>query len=178
MTGLSMESRYYLKKKLIVCTVLAITLLVGISGPGVFVARENPAQAARPENTEKLRIDGIRWDRASQSFIIDLSCNLGIAKDGDEADFLVSTELWIDTGEQLSIVRAQEDTVTKIEGAAKDGNRVQIAPQVIPWGRRLDSGKLFTGNAWVTTKVVLKNPSYGTVGNVVSEFGTIKITAP
>ncbi len=168
-----------MRRKWIFGIAFAAVFLVSAFSLWALVLWDNPAHAAQPERVEKLRIDGTRWDRVSQQFVVDISCKAGIAGAGDKAVFWVSTELWVDTGVQLSIVLTHESVVSKLEGATKDAEgKIQLEPQYIPWDRMLDSGEYFTGEAYVTTKIVLKNRHGGTIGNVVSKFNVINIEAP
>lgn len=159
--------------------VLAIVFLVSTVSLGSLTMWESPAQAAPPEKEKvvKLRIDGIRWENGSQRFVVDLSCERGIANAMSKGgNFMVSTELEVGMGGEDARPTGSRNLTKKERATPDEYGMVQLEPQYIPWDRH--SGTFFDDDAYVTTTVVVKNRIGHILWGPVSRFDTIYIPAP
>jgi len=161
-----------LKKRFFVIIVPAIAFLMLALGVAVLIPGNNYVQAAQPD---RLRIDGITWNRVSQEFVVDLSCQKGKAQGGSKAGFLVSTKLRVSTGGYDAVLTWESPI--EIENPIPDADgKVQIKSQHLSWDRYVPDYGYFTGTAPVVTSVQLKNSKgTSTMGSLVSETRTILI---
>ena len=111
-----------------------------------------------------IRIDAVIWDRDAAEFIVKLSCPFGIATAGEHADFMISTNLKIDTGGSVISIDPKETGIRKEAGAVKDADKfIKLEPQRIPWDR--DGGRV-NGIVTLTFSFVLLNPGGGNSGGM------------
>lgn len=168
-----------MREKLVLAFTSALVLVLSAACFLTPALWSDEARAAQPSKEDKLRIDNVEYDWSSQRFVIDLSCQSGMAQENKNAEVMVGTEVVVGIGGQ-DIVLYQENNITKLAGATKDSDgKFQLEPQYIAWDRDLGNGPRFTGSdVPVVVKVVLIHRNGNKLGNVVTKYQEIDITAP
>jgi hypothetical protein len=134
-------------KKIASVSMVLVMMLSGIS------AIASVSSAAPAEETSKIEIEDLTWDRAEQGFVVALSLKFGIATAGEHADFSLGTTLEFDAGGN-SVTLSGESAIVKVDGATKDSdNMITIDPTFIPWDR---NGGKFEGLVDVSVKVIIE----------------------
>ncbi len=171
-----------MREKLVLAVSSALVLVLSAAcflTPAIW---SDEAQAAKPSKEDKLRIDNLEYDWSSQRFVIDLSCQSGMAQENKNAEVMVGIEVVVSTGISGvgDVSRYEEYNITKQAGATKDSDgKVQLEPQYIAWDRDIGKGPRFTGSdVPVVVKVVLIHRNGKNLGNVVTKYQEIDITAP
>jgi YVTN family beta-propeller protein len=122
-----------------------------------------PTSIARSEQDSKLKIENVSWNKASQEFIVEMSCKFGITKAGEHANFLIDTELKIDVDDHFYVLESKDKTIQMLKNTEKGENGyIELEPKHIPWDR---NGGSEEGKGIVTVFVGIKNPKGRFIGN-------------
>jgi len=152
---------------------LSLVLLVSTVSLASPILSEHQAQAANPRahKVKMLRIDGIRWDKTSEQFVLDVSCKPGMAQTGKSSSLWLYTELLIDRDISPNVTSflTKDTAVTRLPGVSKDSDGMfQLQPLYIPWDRVI---RTYSGPVFVSTKVELRNRHGNAIGSPATESG-------
>jgi hypothetical protein len=155
---------------LLLLFLVPLVSIVSLKSP---ILSELQAQAAnlRAHQVEMLRINGIRWDKTSQQFVLDVSGKSGIARIGKSSPFQLYTELQVDRDifPNETIILTTDTAAIRLEGALKDSDGMfQLEPQYIPWDR---VNRTYTGTVFLSIKVELRNSGGNAIWSPVTASG-------
>jgi hypothetical protein len=131
------------------------------------------------EKAEKLRIDDQGWDSGTSSFVLNLSCQFGMATAAENSGkftIRATIDIFDHDGNSLDTIVEEGLEINKVEGADKDTDHyVKIEPLELSWDR---NGDIFEGVVSVTASASLVGPSGNVQGDAVVSTDEVLINHP